>query len=83
MVEDGPVLRFFVGWIPRFIDIQWIRFAHFLVMFIFAIVARATRAATKGKRRKRLRHSGLAYSPLATSCAPMMRSECLPSADWP
>jgi len=35
VVEGGPVLHLFVGWIPRFIDIQWIRFAHFLVMFIF------------------------------------------------
>jgi Ni/Fe-hydrogenase 1 B-type cytochrome subunit len=35
VVEGGPVLHFLVGWIPRFIDIQWIRFVHFLVMFIF------------------------------------------------
>jgi Ni/Fe-hydrogenase 1 B-type cytochrome subunit len=35
VVEGGPVLRFLVGWIPRLIDIQWIRFVHFLVMFIF------------------------------------------------
>jgi Ni/Fe-hydrogenase 1 B-type cytochrome subunit len=35
VVEGGPVLHFFVGWIPRIIDIQWIRFVHFLVMFIF------------------------------------------------
>ena len=35
VVEGGPFLRFFVGWIPRIIDIQWIRIVHFLVMFIF------------------------------------------------
>ena len=35
VVEGGPVLHFFVGWIPRLINIQWIRFVHFLVMFIF------------------------------------------------
>jgi Ni/Fe-hydrogenase 1 B-type cytochrome subunit len=35
VVEGGPVLHFFVGWIPRLIDIQWIRFIHFLVMFMF------------------------------------------------
>jgi Ni/Fe-hydrogenase 1 B-type cytochrome subunit len=35
VVEGGPVLHFLVGWIPRFIDIQWIRFVHFVVMFMF------------------------------------------------
>ncbi len=35
VVEGGPVLHFLVGWIPRLIDIQWIRFVHFLVMFVF------------------------------------------------
>jgi Ni/Fe-hydrogenase 1 B-type cytochrome subunit len=35
VVEGGPVLRFLVGWIPRLIDIQWIRSVHFLGMFIF------------------------------------------------
>ena len=35
VVEGGPVLHFLVGWIPRLVDIQWIRFVHFLVMFIF------------------------------------------------
>ena len=29
VVEGGPVLHFFVGWIPRFIDIQWIRVRAF------------------------------------------------------
>ncbi len=32
-VEGSPTLRFFVGWIPRVIDIQWIRMIHFLFMF--------------------------------------------------
>src|SRR6202167_1418516 len=31
-VEGSPTLRFFVGWIPRVIDIQWIRFIHFLFL---------------------------------------------------
>ena len=35
VVEGSPFLRFFVGWIPRIIDIQWIRCVHFLIMFIF------------------------------------------------
>lgn len=34
VVEGSPFLRFFVGWIPRVIDIQWIRSAHFLIMFL-------------------------------------------------
>jgi len=33
-VEGSRVLGFFVGWIPRVIDIQWIRSAHFLIMFL-------------------------------------------------
>ncbi len=32
-VEGSPVLGFFVAWIPRLIDIQWIRFIHYLFMF--------------------------------------------------
>ena len=32
-VEGSPTLKFFVGWIPRVIDIQWIRTVHFLFMF--------------------------------------------------
>jgi Ni/Fe-hydrogenase 1 B-type cytochrome subunit len=35
VVEGSPVLHFLVGWIPRLIDIQWIRFVHFVVMFMF------------------------------------------------
>jgi Ni/Fe-hydrogenase 1 B-type cytochrome subunit len=34
VVEESPFLRFFLGWIPRVIDIQWIRSAHFLIMFL-------------------------------------------------
>jgi Ni/Fe-hydrogenase 1 B-type cytochrome subunit len=34
VVEGSPVLRFFLGWISRLIDIQWIRSAHFLIMFL-------------------------------------------------
>ena len=33
-VEGNRVLSFFIGWIPRLIDIQWIRSAHFLIMFL-------------------------------------------------
>jgi Ni/Fe-hydrogenase 1 B-type cytochrome subunit len=32
-VEGSPTLKFFVGWIPRLVDIQWIRLVHFLFMF--------------------------------------------------
>lgn len=32
-IEGSPTLRFFVGWIPRVIDMQWIRFVHFLFLF--------------------------------------------------
>lgn len=32
-VSSSPTLQFFVGWIPRLIDIQWIRLVHFLFMF--------------------------------------------------
>ncbi|HEX4006545.1 MAG TPA: Ni/Fe-hydrogenase, b-type cytochrome subunit [Acidobacteriaceae bacterium] len=32
-VEGSKTLKFFVGWIPRLIDIQWIRLVHFLFMF--------------------------------------------------
>lgn len=32
-VEGSPTLNFFVGWIPRVIDIQWLRLVHFLFMF--------------------------------------------------
>ena len=34
VVEGSPVLHFFVGWIPRVVNIQWIRSAHFLIMFL-------------------------------------------------
>ncbi len=34
-VLGNRALLFFVGWIPRFIDIQWIREIHFIVMFGF------------------------------------------------
>jgi Ni/Fe-hydrogenase 1 B-type cytochrome subunit len=32
-IEGSPTLRLFVGWIPRTVDIQWIRFVHFLFLF--------------------------------------------------
>jgi Ni/Fe-hydrogenase 1 B-type cytochrome subunit len=32
-VEGSPTLKFFVGWIPLLINIQWIRLVHFLFMF--------------------------------------------------
>jgi Ni/Fe-hydrogenase 1 B-type cytochrome subunit len=28
-------LNFFIGWLPRLIDIQWLRLTHFLIMFGF------------------------------------------------
>jgi Ni/Fe-hydrogenase 1 B-type cytochrome subunit len=34
-ILGNRVLLFFVGWIPRVIDIQWIREIHFMVMFGF------------------------------------------------
>jgi len=34
-VLGSRTLSFFVGWIPRVIDIQWLREIHFLVMFGF------------------------------------------------
>ena len=34
-VLGGKVLSFFFGWIPRFVDIQWLREIHFIVMFGF------------------------------------------------
>jgi Ni/Fe-hydrogenase 1 B-type cytochrome subunit len=34
VVEGGHILNAFVGWIPRIINIQWIRSAHFLIMFL-------------------------------------------------
>ena len=36
VVEGSHVLNVFVGWIPRVIDIQSIRSAHFLIMFLLA-----------------------------------------------
>jgi Ni/Fe-hydrogenase 1 B-type cytochrome subunit len=34
VVEGGRILNVFVGWIPRVINIQWIRSSHFLIMFL-------------------------------------------------
>jgi Ni/Fe-hydrogenase 1 B-type cytochrome subunit len=34
-ILGSKTLSFFVGWIPRLIDIQWIREIHFLIMFGF------------------------------------------------
>ena len=31
--SSSPTLKFFVGWIPNVIEIQWIRLVHFLFMF--------------------------------------------------
>lgn len=31
----SKTLTFFMGWIPRLIDIQWLREIHFLIMFGF------------------------------------------------
>jgi len=34
-VLGSSVLSFFFGWIPRFVDIQWLREIHFILMFGF------------------------------------------------
>jgi len=34
-ILHNSVLNFFVGWLPRLIDIQWLREIHFLIMFGF------------------------------------------------
>jgi Ni/Fe-hydrogenase 1 B-type cytochrome subunit len=31
------VLTFFIGWLPRLIDISYLRLAHFCIMFAFFI----------------------------------------------
>jgi Ni/Fe-hydrogenase 1 B-type cytochrome subunit len=33
-VDSGRILNVLVGWIPRLINIQWIRSVHFLIMFL-------------------------------------------------
>ncbi|HWB32368.1 MAG TPA: cytochrome b/b6 domain-containing protein [Acidobacteriaceae bacterium] len=35
LTVHSPVLTFLVGWLPRLIDIQWLREFHFLFMFVF------------------------------------------------
>jgi Ni/Fe-hydrogenase 1 B-type cytochrome subunit len=34
-VAGSPVRKFFIGWLPRLIDIQYLRETHFLIMFVF------------------------------------------------
>jgi Ni/Fe-hydrogenase 1 B-type cytochrome subunit len=34
-VLGSRTLSFFFGWLPRLVDIQWLREIHFLVMFVF------------------------------------------------
>ncbi len=34
---SNRVLSFFMGWLPRLIDISYLRLAHFLIMFAFAV----------------------------------------------
>jgi len=34
---SNRVLTFFIGWLPRLIDISYLRLAHFLIMFAFFI----------------------------------------------
>ena len=34
-VSHNTILTFFVGWIPHIVDIQYIREAHFVIMFLF------------------------------------------------
>jgi Ni/Fe-hydrogenase 1 B-type cytochrome subunit len=33
-VVQSPILAFLVGWIPRYVDIQYIRETHFIIMFL-------------------------------------------------
>jgi Ni/Fe-hydrogenase 1 B-type cytochrome subunit len=33
-VVQSPILTFLVGWIPHFVDIQYIRETHFIIMFL-------------------------------------------------
>ncbi|HTZ60440.1 MAG TPA: Ni/Fe-hydrogenase, b-type cytochrome subunit [Acidobacteriaceae bacterium] len=35
VVSQSRVLTYFLGWIPRLVDIQYIRLAHYLIMFSF------------------------------------------------
>jgi Ni/Fe-hydrogenase 1 B-type cytochrome subunit len=35
LVVHSPVLSFFIGWLPRLIDVQWLQETHFLIMFCF------------------------------------------------
>jgi len=34
---SNRVLSFFIGWLPRLIDISYLRLGHFLIMFAFFI----------------------------------------------
>ena len=34
---SSRVLTFFIGWLPRLIDISYLRLAHFLIMFAFFV----------------------------------------------
>ena len=34
---SNRVLTFFIGWLPRLIDISHLRLVHFLIMFAFAV----------------------------------------------
>jgi Ni/Fe-hydrogenase 1 B-type cytochrome subunit len=34
---SNRVLTFFIGWLPRLIDISYLRLTHFLIMFAFAV----------------------------------------------
>jgi Ni/Fe-hydrogenase 1 B-type cytochrome subunit len=34
---SSRVLTFFIGWLPRLIDISYLRLGHFLIMFAFFI----------------------------------------------
>jgi len=34
-VVNSPTLKFLTGWLPRLIDIQYLREIHFLIMFVF------------------------------------------------
>ena len=34
---SNRVLTFFIGWLPRLIDISYLRLTHFLIMFAFPV----------------------------------------------
>ena len=64
----SKVLTFFVGWIPRLIDIQWLREIHFLIMFGLALSCGMEKTSLSNGNRhshtaERIRPGALMLSP--------------------